>query len=294
MDLTNKLILIMKNNFLFLILLSFSFSVHASDLIKKCEDNNYSACKEQGDIEVEKGKIKEASFYFNKSCHKKNSEGCHFWGIAEYKLGNEKEAIDIWKSACAEEYAYSCLSLGILDEDKGHSEDAIGYYKIACSASSAIACQKLNGLKSKNKKDNKVPPEDDVYELMKLLRVENSLKEFYTGFYQGLISSLAEQNKKVLTDQEKEQLDIVIQKSINTEEPKKIFAGIYEKKYTKEEIKELVEFYRSATGQKFLDGQPDITLEASKELNGWAQKMTEKLGKNLELLDLTNKAENKK
>ncbi len=280
---------------LYLILLSSGLMADENGQIEKCAQKNFIVCKELGDQEVGRGNLKEASGFYEKSCDKKNQEGCNYWGIAEYKLGNISEAFRIWKDSCAENYPYACLSLGAAEEKKGDIEEANKYFKQACQGGSTTACDKIHELKSSSRNSPSVSSKaDGALELMEALKIEENLKGFFSGFYQGLIGAFAEKNKKTITEKDREQIEGVIKRSVDTTEVQKILVPIYEKKFTPDEIQEIVSFYKSATGRKFLNSQGEIMIESTQALSKWSEKMTAKINANLELLDTANRSDAKK
>lgn len=263
--------------------------------IEKCAQKNFIVCKKLGDQEVGRGNLKEASGFYEKSCDKKNQEGCNYWGIAEYKIGNISEAFRIWKDSCAENYPYACLSLGAAEEKKGDIEEADKYFKQACLGGSTTACDKINESKKSSRNSLSISSKaNGGLELIQALKIEENLKGFFSGFYQGLLGAYAEKNKLTLTEKDREQIEGVIKRSVNTEEVQKILVPIYEKKFTPDEIQELVGFYNSATGRKFLNSQGEIMIESNEALGKWSEKITAKITANLELLDTANRSGAKK
>jgi hypothetical protein len=162
---------------------------------------------------------------------------------------------------------------------------------LACKNGSSTGSDKLEELKNdSNKTSVSSSKADGGLELMEALKVEENLKGFFTGFYQGLVGAYAEKSKKTLTEAELEQIQQVIKRSVDTSEVQKIIVPIYEKKFSPDEIQELVNFYKSPTGQKFLNSQGEIMIESSQELSKWSEKVKVKIQKNFELLDTTNRS----
>ena len=71
-------------------------------------------------------------------------------------------------------------------------------------------------------------------------------------------------------------------KEVDAGEIIEMVVPIYAKHFTREDIKAMVEFYKSPVGRKMIAKQPQITMESMKVGEAWGQGISERLMKRLE------------
>ncbi len=119
-------------------------------------------------------------------------------------------------------------------------------------------------------------------ELMKLLKFENTLintsKLGFTPFFKQLrnkgMPEEAIQDLKGVSD-------IYFRQVASDPDLKKEMASIYEEKFTKDELKNLVAFYKSPLGQKSLQVFPEMTNAGGNLGKKYAEKYSENFKENL-------------
>ena len=119
-------------------------------------------------------------------------------------------------------------------------------------------------------------------ELMKLLKFENTLintsKLGFAPFYnqirtKGMPEEAIQEMKGVV--------DIYFRQVASDSDLKKEMAGIYEENFTKDELKNLVAFYKSPLGQKSLQVLPEMTNAGGNLGKKYAEKYSENFKENL-------------
>lgn len=110
-------------------------------------------------------------------------------------------------------------------------------------------------------------------ELMKLMSIEetmeNTSKATFAPFLQQLrTKGMAEEGVQEV----KEASDVYFSQVASDPDLKKEMAGLYEKQFTQNELKDLVEFYKSPLGQKALKMMPEMTKAGGKLGEKYAEK----------------------
>ena len=119
-------------------------------------------------------------------------------------------------------------------------------------------------------------------ELMKLLEFENTLinssKLGFAPFFNQL-------RTKGMTEEAIQELkgvsDIYFSQVASDPDLKKEMVGLYEEKFTKDELKKLVAFYKSPLGQKSLQVLPEMTNAGGNLGRKYAEKYSENFKENL-------------
>jgi hypothetical protein len=145
-----------------------------------------------------------------------------------------------------------------------------------------ISIMTLSFVMTSNAQDKKASDIKKLFELMKTDKMVDSMME-------GMMPMLKKATDgKIMDDKSKEkvgnytsfmmsEIKELSSKIINEEMPL-----IYDKHFTHKEIKDLIKFYKSSTGQKMLEKTPEITKDLmtsmiSKQLPEFQEKLSKKL-----------------
>ena len=119
-------------------------------------------------------------------------------------------------------------------------------------------------------------------ELMKLLKFENTLINTSKLGFAPFFNQLRTKGMPEEAIQElKGVSDIYFRQVASDPDLKKDMAGIYEEKFTKDELKNLVAFYKSPLGQKSLQVLPEMTNAGGNLGKKYAEKYSENFKENL-------------
>ena len=119
-------------------------------------------------------------------------------------------------------------------------------------------------------------------ELMKLLKFEDTLINTSKLGFAPFLNQLKTKGMPEEAIQElKGVSDIYFKQVARDPDLKKEMAGIYEEKFNKDELKNLIEFYKSPLGQKSLQVLPEMTHAGGKLGKKYAEKYSEKFKENL-------------
>ena len=119
-------------------------------------------------------------------------------------------------------------------------------------------------------------------ELMKLLKFENTLINTSNLGFAPFLNQLKTKGMPEEAIQElKGVSDIYFKQVASDPDLKKEMAGIYEEKFTKDELKHLVAFYKSPLGQKSLQVLPEMTNAGGNLGKKYAEKYSENFKENL-------------
>lgn len=104
----------------------------------------------------------------------------------------------------------------------------------------------------------------DVAQLLEATKMkdlaETSVKQVQAAFEKQLTNSLVnDPNASVAMKKMMERLSPILEKSLSWEVTKPDYVKMYEETFTPEEIKGLLEFYKTPVGQSFLKKMPVIT-----------------------------------
>ena len=110
-------------------------------------------------------------------------------------------------------------------------------------------------------------------EFMKLMNVEDTMVNASQLSFRSFLKKLRTKGMAEAGVQEvKEVSDVYFRKIVSDPDFKKELAGLYEEKFTTNEMKGLVEFYKSPLGQKSLQLLPEMTNAGTKLGEKYAQK----------------------
>ena len=119
-------------------------------------------------------------------------------------------------------------------------------------------------------------------ELMKLLKFENTLINSSKLGFAPFFNQLRTKGMPEEAIQElKGVSDIYFKQVASDPDLKNEMAGIYEEMFTKDELKNLVAFYKSQLGQKTLQVLPEMTTAGDKLGKKYAEKYSENFKENL-------------
>ena len=119
-------------------------------------------------------------------------------------------------------------------------------------------------------------------DLMKLLKFENTLINTSKLGFAPFFNQLRTKGMPEEAIQElKEVSEIYFKQVASDPDLKKEMAGIYEEKFNKDELKNLIEFYKSPLGQKSLQVLPELTHAGSNLGKKYADKYSENFKDNL-------------
>ena len=110
-------------------------------------------------------------------------------------------------------------------------------------------------------------------ELMKLIKFENTLVNTSKLGFAPFLNQLSTKGMPEAGVQEvKKVSDIYFSQVASDLDLKKEMAGLYEEKFTENELKELIKFYKSPLGQKSLQLLPEMTNAGSRLGKKYAEK----------------------
>jgi hypothetical protein len=114
----------------------------------------------------------------------------------------------------------------------------------------SLACLQLNGQTKQEK-------------ILKYISIVNSEEMINKGF-DGMLQFMKQQSSKDLTKEQQDEFSTFMMdetKNMAKKALTEFYPKVYDKYFTDNEIDELLKFYQSPTGQKFVKVTPDIQME---------------------------------
>ncbi len=113
----------------------------------------------------------------------------------------------------------------------------------------------------------------DIRELFKVQKTEQMDQQVVAQLLQMI-------GQKILANQ-KQQLMDTLQKEVHFEDLTEMLVPIYDRNFTHAEIQQVLQFYKTPAGQKFVTSQPKIMQESSMAVQQWAARLSARVDASL-------------
>lgn len=136
-----------------------------------------------------------------------------------------------------------------------------------------------SGASPSETKENKEAKYRDIRELFKVERREQLGHQ--------IVAQIIEMSVQKILPAQREHFLNSVQKEFDFKELTEMLVPIYDQHFTHEEIKQIIRFYQTPTGQKLIHSQPKIMQDSTHVIQLWTQKATAQLEAVLKSLDQT-------
>lgn len=106
--------------------------------------------------------------------------------------------------------------------------------------------------------------QESIKELFRLMKMESSVDEIFTNMIPGMFSQMQKQNKDSISNERSTEISESFMQEAKEMSIKMInedMVALYDKYFTQNEINDLIIFYKTPSGQKFIEVSPDIQID---------------------------------
>lgn len=96
------------------------------------------------------------------------------------------------------------------------------------------------------------------------MKMESSVDEIFTNMIPGMFSQMQKQNKDSISNERSTEISESFMQEAKEMSIKMInedMVALYDKYFTQNEINDLIIFYKTPSGQKFIEVSPDIQID---------------------------------
>jgi hypothetical protein len=197
-------------------------------------------------------------------------------------FASESELVSTMKIGCEKQKsAIGCYNYANFLIKQGDNNLADKYFDKGCKLGNKSSCRKevwefsrepasIEGEhKSFHQGENKNAKYRDIRKLFKIQKTEEMTKQMIGQ----LIQAIAE---KVPADK-KQQFAEIIKNEVNFSELTELMIPIYDRHFTHVEIKEILFFYETPSGEKLITSQPKIMQDSIGAIQQWSNKSFAKI-----------------